>query len=84
LVDTRTSAGRLPLEGRADDELSFALAVGRGEIEEGDARRHRIPSGSDRLVAAGRAPDLTYATAAERQAAYLAEFSECPFFHLLI
>src|ERR1700719_1851127 len=73
--------GEAAIEGRADDKFGFAFAVGRSEVEKGDAGLHGITYGGDRFVAAGRAPDLTDATAAKRKAAYLAEFSKCPFFH---
>jgi hypothetical protein len=73
--------GEAAIEGRADDKFGFAFAVGRSEVEKVNTTSHRLDHGGDRFVATGRAPDLTDATAAKREAAYLAEFSKRPFFH---
>ena len=73
--------GETAIEGLADNELSFAPAVGGRDVEKVDAAFYGFEDGGNRFITASRAPDLADTTATECQRTYLAEFSKDPLFH---
>src|SRR5690606_21642129 len=74
--------GQATIESLPHHALCFPVAVGGGDVDQCDARIHRLAHRGHRFLTAGGTPHLADAAATERQGAHRPQAAEHPRLHL--